>query len=139
MEMNYLVLLGAAILSMIVGSIWYGPLFGRTWMELIGVNPDSDEEKRQMQKGMMVTFVTQFALTLFQLWVLTLYIKGAEHEMGGLSNALWIWAAFVMPTLASTVLWTNDSSDKKWTRFLIQAGYQLIMFGIFGYIISMWA
>ena len=92
-----------------------------------------------MQSGMMPTYILQFVLILWQLYVLVHYIKGAEHEMSGLSNALWIWGGFIVPTLATTVLWTNESSQRKWTRFLIQAGYQLVMFVLFGYILSMYA
>jgi hypothetical protein len=33
MEMNYLVLFFAALVPTIIGFVWYGPLFGNTWMK----------------------------------------------------------------------------------------------------------
>ena len=33
---NPLIFLGAAIIPMLVGSIWYGPLFGKAWMSTNG-------------------------------------------------------------------------------------------------------
>ena len=32
LEVNYLAVLIAGIVPMIVGAIWYGPLFGKRWL-----------------------------------------------------------------------------------------------------------
>ncbi len=138
MEINYPLILGLTILAMVVGAIWYGPLFGRKWMGLIGVNPDDAEAVKVMQKGMAPIYLTQLALTFIQLWVLAHYVKGAIDEMSGLSNTLWIWAGIVVPTLASAGLWSNEPKKQAWTRFLIQAGYLLVMFLIYGYALGEW-
>jgi hypothetical protein len=137
-EINYLVILACGVLSMVVGFVWYGPLFGKQWMHLIGVDPNDQAAKAQMQKGMWSTMAVQMATTLFLVWVLYIYLVAAAEDMSMMSNALWIWAGFVVPTLASTVLWTNESTKDKWTRFLIQAGYNLVMFAAFAYIIMTW-
>ncbi|MDO8488446.1 MAG: DUF1761 family protein [bacterium] len=34
---NYLAILAAAVLSMVLGFLWFGPLFGQTWMKLMGL------------------------------------------------------------------------------------------------------
>lgn len=34
---NYLAILVAAVLSMVLGFLWYGPLFGKEWTKLMGV------------------------------------------------------------------------------------------------------
>ncbi len=36
-EVNYLAIIVGAVFSMILGAIWYGPIFGKKWMEIIGV------------------------------------------------------------------------------------------------------
>lgn len=36
---NYLAVIVAAAASMIIGMIWYGPLFGKTWRSLMGFTP----------------------------------------------------------------------------------------------------
>jgi hypothetical protein len=46
--------------------------------------------------------------------------------------------AFVMPIIAGTAMWNNDSKKIAWTRFLIQSGYQLVIFIIFGLILGFW-
>lgn len=40
-NVNWLAVLGAAIAAFAVGAIWYGPLFGKRWAQLIGVNMDA--------------------------------------------------------------------------------------------------
>lgn len=39
-HVNWLAVIGAAIVAFAVGGIWYGPLFGKRWMELIGKRPE---------------------------------------------------------------------------------------------------
>ncbi|MEK7608678.1 MAG: DUF1761 domain-containing protein [Patescibacteria group bacterium] len=137
MTINYWAVFVSAVLSMAVGAIWYGPLFGKKWMEIVGANAADIEARKKIQRGVWKLYLTQFLLTLFQVWVLAYYIEGWK-EASGLTNALWIWAAFVMPTVAGTAMWNNDSAKISWARFLIQAGYQLVIFIIFGFVLGMW-
>ena len=137
MEINYLAILVSAILAMVVGAIWYGPLFGKKWLEIIGATEMDLEARKEMQKGAGKLYFVQFLLALLQIWILANYIAGWE-EAHGVVNALWIWAGFIMPTIAAGAMWNNDSAKVSWARFLIQAGYQLVMFVIFGFILTVW-
>jgi hypothetical protein len=38
---NYAAVLLAAVANMVVGMLWYGPLFGKQWQALMGFNADS--------------------------------------------------------------------------------------------------
>ncbi len=137
MEINYYAVLVCAVLSMVVGAIWYGPLFGKKWAEVVGVDMSNEEARKEMQKGVGKLYAVQFALALFQIYVLAHYIKGWT-EVSGVENALWIWAGFIIPTVAGSAMWNNDSSKISWTRFLIQGGYQLILFIMFGFVLGTW-
>ena len=117
-EINYLAVLVCAVLSMVVGAVWYGPLFGRKWAQIIGADYDNVEARKAMQKEVVPLYVIQFLLTLFQVWVLAHYIEGWK-EVSGLVNALWIWAAFIIPTVAGGAMWNNTSTKVSWTSFLI--------------------
>lgn len=69
MENINLAVLVSVIVSMIVGSIWYGPVFGKKWMKLVGVTKeDMEKGKKEMQKtyGMMFagSLVTSFVLAV---------------------------------------------------------------------------
>lgn len=137
LEINYLAILAGAVLAMIVGSVWYGPLFGKKWMQIVGVDFKDEEAKKKMQKGVGYLYFIQFILILFQVLVLAHLISDTTMA-GGLERALWIWGAFVIPTLAGAVMWTNEQDRVKWARFLIQGGYQLVIFIIFGLLLQFW-
>lgn len=136
-EVNYWAIGAGAVFSMVLGAIWYGPIFGKKWMEIIGVDPTDSEAIKKMQKSAGIMYVVQFSLTLFQVLVLAHLIADTQ-TVGGLERALWIWAAFIMPTMAGAVMWTNQISKLKWARFLIQGGYQLVLFIVFGLLLQFW-
>lgn len=136
-NINYWAVATGAVLSMVIGGIWYGPVFGKTWMKITGVNPDDKEALKKMQKSATFLYLAQFLLTLFQVLVLA-HLVADTKIAGGLERSLWIWAAFVVPTLAGAVMWTAETGKMKWTRFLIQGGYQLILFIVFGLLLQFW-
>lgn len=135
MEINYLGILGCAVVSMIVGAIWYGPLFGKAWMHVIGATELDKEGRKKMQRAAMPLYIIQFLLTVFQAFVLSQYITGWS-DTSEVEHTLWIWAAFIVPTIAASAMWNNDKTKVKFTRFGIQAGYQLVIFLIFALILS---
>jgi len=134
---NYWAIAMGAVLSMIIGAIWYGPVFGKKWLEIAGVNPSDLEARKKMQKTAGPLYVIQFVLTLFQVLVLA-HLVADTRVAGGVERSLWIWAAFIIPTLAGAVMWTNEAGKMKWARFLIQGGYQLILFIVFGLLLQFW-
>lgn len=134
---NYWAIITGAILSMVIGAIWYGPLFGKRWLEIIGATDMDLEARKKMQKSAGPLYLVQFILTLFQVLVLA-HLIADTRIAGGLERSLWIWGAFVIPTLAGAVMWTNETGRLKRARFLIQGGYQLVMFIVFGLLLQFW-
>ena len=137
MGINYLAVLACGVVAMALGFVWFGPLFGKKWSEIIGANTADVEARKKMQAAAGKLHVVQFLLAIFQAWVLAYYIQGWK-DASGVTNAVWIWAAFVMPTVAGSAMWNNDSAKVSWARFLIQAGYQLVLFVVFGLILGLW-
>lgn len=90
-----------------------------------------------MQASVGPLYALQFLLSLFQAWVLAYYLN-AMPSVPSLTNSLWIWAAFVMPIVAQASMWNNDSRSVSWTRFLLQAGYQLVLFIIYALVLGNW-
>jgi hypothetical protein len=136
-SVNYWAIATGAVASMVIGAIWYGPLFGKKWMDIVGVNSIDQEARKKMQKSAGPLYAVQFILTLFQVLVLA-HLVADTDVAGGLERSLWIWAAFVIPTLAGAVMWTMENGKRKWSRFLIQGGYQLVMFIVFGLLLQYW-
>lgn len=134
---NYWAILTGGVLSMILGSIWYGPLFGKQWIKILEMDPNDEAKMTEMQKGAMPLYFVQLIMTLFQVLVLA-HLVADTQLVGGIERALWIWAAFVIPTLAGAIMWDVKTKALKWSKFLIQGGYQLLMFSIFGALLQYW-
>ncbi|MEX0931754.1 MAG: DUF1761 domain-containing protein [Candidatus Paceibacterota bacterium] len=137
MEINYLAILVSGIVAMILGALWYGPLFGKKWEKIIGVNAQSIEEKKEMQRKALPLYAIQFALVLFQFFALSYFIQ-TEDYFSGIGIPLLLWGAFVVPTLVGSAMWNNNSRAVVKSRFLIQSGYQLVVFVVVGFILTIW-
>ncbi len=140
MEVHFLPILVCAIISLILGSLWYGPIFGKAWMRLMKVDEDcmSDPIKRKAaQKQAMPLYVLQFVLSLIQIWVLANFIvSGATSS--GMVTSIWIFTGFILPMAAQGSMWNNDTKKDNWTRFFIVAGFNLVLFILLGIILSRW-
>ena len=137
MEINFLVVVLGAIIAMILGAIWYGPLFGNIWLKIIGATEMDTMKRKEMQKKAMPLYLIQFILALFQVFVLARLTLSLSN-VSALETALWLFAGFIVPTVAASAMWNNDSRQIAWGRFLIQAGYQLVLFVIWGFILGLW-
>ena len=64
MEINYLPILVAAVADMVVGAIWFGPLFGKHWMKLTGMKASDmkNAPKSKMQKMYFFTFLSSLVV-----------------------------------------------------------------------------
>jgi hypothetical protein len=150
MNINYWAVLVCGVLSMVIGFVWYGPLFGKKWLEIVGATFKDVEERKKMQKAAGPLYLLQFIMTLFQVAVLDYCINMRQQYLlftnynGGraasepLYVALIVWAGFIIPIVAGSAMWNNDSAKISRARFLIQAGYQLVLFVVFGLVLGMW-
>ncbi len=118
-----------AVLATGLESIWYGPLFSKTYMRAMGVDPmlaGTDS----MKKSMMVSVILQLLMSfvLFFGFFTLLGIAGAVTPISAIIFSAIFWFFMVMPLKASSVIWTDKSSRSKWVLFGLGAGISLIAF-----------
>lgn len=137
-DINFWAVLASAIVAMVLGFVWHGPLFGKKFMAAMGmVMPTDPEVVKKMKKAMYMTYVIQFLLFVLQVWILAKHITlGVDYSP--FATAVCLWLGFVMPTVASSVLWSDRSTKNKWTIFLISAGFNLVALAIAAVIIGAW-
>lgn len=140
MEINYLAILVCGIASMVVGFVWYGPLFGKVWMkDVMAADNITPEQKDNMKKNMLGMYVTQFILSLITAGVLAVHIANwADLTASALTIAVCTWFGFVMTTTASAAIWSGKPSKVAWKMFFISAGAQLVTFVVIGLILGAW-
>ncbi len=107
MSINFLAILVSAVVSMIIGSIWYGPLFGKMYMQEMGMIQWSDEQKKAMRSKMTVSYSMQFVASLVTFYVLAYFMVGFGQMTvsGGLMMAGIVWIGFVVPLKLGEALW----------------------------------
>ena len=101
-EVNYLAVVVAAVSSTVVGSLWYGPLFGKQWMALAGL---SKEKLAQDKPNMGKLYAAQAVASLVMAYVLFHFTAPAESLSMALEWTVWIWLGFVATVTLGNVLW----------------------------------
>ena len=120
-EVNWLAVLVAAIVPMIVGFLWYGPLFGKRWLALM----ETTEEEIRKNFNPLKTHGASFVLALVTAFILAQLFAGmggpgsGANAMAGVHLALIALIAFVLPV--SYQSWAYEG--RKAGLFWLNLGY----------------
>lgn len=135
---NYLAVILAAVASMVLGFLWYGPVFGKQWMALSGINPGNMDpaKKAQMNKlyamafvgSLVMAYVTSHALVFASSYTETTGVSA------GLMVGFWNWLGFIAPVTLGGVLWEN----KSWKLWGFNNAYHLVNLLLMGVILALW-
>ena len=133
-DVNYLAVLAAAIASMIVGFIWYGPLFGKMWMQ--SMKMDNKKMQEAKKKGMGKTYILAFLTTLIMSYVLAHFVDYVEAKtvMDGVILGFWLWIGFLATTQIGSVLWEG----KPVKLYLINTLHYLVALAVMAAILAVW-
>ena len=131
---NYLAVLVAAVAAYGLGFLWYGPLFGKKWMQLMNLT-DKDKEKAK-QKGMVKAYVATFVTTLVTAYVLAWFVGYVEMTpAGGAMTGALAWLGFLATSEIGMVFWEN----KPWALYALNTGHSLLSLVVMGAIVGAWA
>ena len=130
--MNWVAIVIAAIAQFIIGWVWYGPLFGKTWMSMMGMSQQS-MSREGMGKTMTLTFigslVTAAVLSMLVGWM------GAKTLSAGIAAGFWAWLGFVATVTLGGVLFAKMS----WNLYILNNAYQLVSLAVMGAILAKWS
>ncbi|WP_339753603.1 DUF1761 domain-containing protein [uncultured Winogradskyella sp.] len=161
MEFNFLAILVAAVVPMVLGFLWYNPfLFGNVWMREAGMT-----EEKMKSGNMAVIFGVSFLLSIllaFFIQFLAIHQTGVVSLIGGdpaAEGVLPSYQAFmadygndfrtfkhgalhgllagifiVLPIIATNGLFER----KSWKLILINVGYWTVALTIMGAIVCGW-
>jgi hypothetical protein len=128
-SVNYLAVLVGAVFNMVLGTLWYGPLFGNLWLKLIG------KTKEDIQGSPMVyilSFVAAFIAAL-ALYLVVLAFGSTGFFQGVLTGAV-VWLGFV----ATVTLTFSIFEGPKLPVWLLFVLYQLVIFAVEGGVFAVW-
>ncbi len=135
MGINIWAVLVSAVASMVIGSIWYGPLFGKKFMLAMGMDKMTPEQQAEMKKNMGMSYFLQFVASLVMFYVLAMFMGrlGQLSLTSGLQVAFWAWLGFVVPVQLGNAIWGG-----KMSLFWISIGNMLATLLVAGAIIGVW-
>ena len=131
-DINYLVVLAASLVGLVVGSVWYGPLFGKPWMIAVGLDPEviRNSPKPDMRRIFTICFLLQYVMAYCLAMFLgndTSATLGALY--GFLTGLPWIGFAIAINAMYE---------QKSFKYMLINGGYWTVTFTLMGLIIGAW-
>ncbi len=122
---NYYAVVGAAVAAIIIGTLWYGPLFQKPWMRMAGLTM---EGMKAMKMSPLQAMIGGAIVSLIMAYVLSHILVFASAYMqtsgvsAGLSSGFWSWLGFIVPVTAGVFLWEG----KSWKLWALNAGYYLV-------------
>jgi hypothetical protein len=127
-NINFIALLAAAVVNMIVGSFWYSPAgFGKLWIKLSKVEMGKN-------KNMGLMYALTFVGSLMQAFVLSRIIMyaGAADMISGAKIGLLVGLGFLATTSLNNVVF----GGKPLKLYYLDLGYYLVVLVINGALLA---
>lgn len=131
MTVNWLAVVAAALATFVLGGLWYGPLFGKIWMDASEIT-----EEKIRGSNMPFIFGVAFAMQVVAASVLALFL-GPEETLAfapAVAAAVAVGVAWVAPAFAVAYLFER----RPLAHFMVNAGYNVVAFTVMGLIIAGW-
>ena len=125
---NWLGVLLAALVPFLTGFLWYGPLFGKKWMGLVGMT-----EEQAKQSNMALTFGVSFVLQFMAAAVLDMFI-GPERPVGfAVLVSFTVGLFWVATAFGVTYLF----EQKPFALWGVNAGYHIVTYTLMGLVLGL--
>ncbi|MET0293016.1 MAG: DUF1761 domain-containing protein [Steroidobacteraceae bacterium] len=128
-SVNFIAVLVSAFAGFAIGGLWYGPLFGKAWMRHSGMTFE-----RGKQQNKLVVFGGAYVLNGVIATGLALLTPEGTGWQIGLHTGVMAGVFFIAPALGIIHLFES----KPFGLWAINAGYQIVLAGVIGAILSAW-
>lgn len=131
-NINLLGVVIAGVIGMAVGFSWYGPIFGKLWVKLMGFTKEDMEEAQK--KSMILSYALGLLGQFITAYALSILVASSFQYFGGFSYSpiLWIWLGIIVPIQMGAVLWER----KPWALFALNCAYYLVQLLAMGLVLS---
>jgi len=129
---NYFAVLVCGIISMILGALWYGPLFGKAWMNEYGYTEEQLAKDFNPAKTFGLAMLGHIFMALVLAYLISL--TNAQTILEGLRISFSCWSGFIAATMFVNKLFAR----KTYRLFFIDSTYQLVNMILFGILLILW-
>lgn len=126
---NWLAVIAASLVGFAIGFIWYGPLFGKKWMEATGLT-ESDLEDGGVVKIFGFTFLFQFVIA----YCLAMFIGNEVGLQEGTFYGFLAGFGWVAMAIGVNALYER----KSWKYIFINGGFWVVVYTLMGLILGVW-
>lgn len=127
-DFNWLAVIAAAVSAFVLGGIWYGPLFKRAWCREAGIDPDSAPPHPAR------IFATAFGCSLLAALMFAIFLGPEASAADGFGAGFVVGLFFVAMSFGINYAFAQRSI-KMW---MIDAGYHIAQFSLYGLILGAW-
>jgi len=134
-QFNFSAILICAVLNMVLGFVWYGLLFSKAFIQLMGISPDHMSDPAS-QKAAVHGYFASFFSSILMATVLSYFVIFTETTTAieGLKLGLISWLGFTL----TTMLPNHYFSMKPLKLALINISYPLVGLSLMGIILAFW-
>jgi hypothetical protein len=130
-NLNYLAIAISTVTYFVLGALWFGPLFGKSWLKLVGLSV-TEEDKKNALFMFAKTFILDFIIT-FSVAVIIHLLKPTTVS-SALQVSILIGLGFVVAPFLGNYMYAKRSMK----LFTIEAGYHIVCIIIVSIILTIW-
>jgi len=130
---NWLAVIVSGAAAMMIGFLWYGPLFGKAWKK---ANKFTEKDMKNMKItpkiAMSLGTINAFVMAIFLALILS--ALNSNSLVNGIIAGVVLWAAIAATTRFNSIIF----EQRPLSLFIINAGYDLVTILAMGIILSVW-
>lgn len=127
-DLNWLAILTAALSAFALGGLWYGPLFKRTWCREAGIDPAAAPPHP------VRVFLTAFVCSLFAALMFAVFLGPTASAADGFGAGFVVGVFFVAMSFGINYAFSQRSV----VLWMIDSGYHVLQFCLYGLILGAW-
>jgi len=139
-HLNFVAVLLAAALAMAIGFVWYGPLFGKVWQQVMEFDPDDKARREQAMKGMGPLYALVLFGTFMTAYMTARLLGWLQQDtwLGGMRVGCYLWIGLVLPLNLNNAVFSGKPLALRWKMFAVQASHSLVLFVVIGTLLGAW-
>ena len=128
-DLNWWAIIVVSLVSFAIGWPWYGPLFGKAWLDALGKAPEEIEPSpKPFIISLVTTLITGFVMAVFVACLqITTWFDGAVLGLA-------VGIGFIAASNVSDAAFCGW----RWKLVIIQSGYRVFYAVIMGIILAVW-
>ena len=129
LDINWLAVLVAAVVTFVLGGLWYGPLFGKLWKTAEG----RAETQPGQQKHPAFVYGGSFVLMLIAAAALAITVGPDPTVTRAVGAGLIIGIGWVATSFGVNYLFAG----RRLALFAVDAGYNVVLFAAMGLVLAL--